>query len=100
MPADSPELRRAYEDRAVLLAVLAAIYPARLCANDPEWPDWPVLYIDIPTGQVSWHINPDDTHLFRHAHHIAPNAPGAPVWDGHTREERNDRLTALVRSLW
>lgn len=29
--------------------------------NDPAWRV--VLYIDLPTGQVSWHIAPNDQHL-------------------------------------
>jgi hypothetical protein len=24
--------------------------------TDPETPGWPVVYIDLPTGQTSWHI--------------------------------------------
>lgn len=25
-------------------------------ALDPAEPDWPVVYIELPTGQISWHM--------------------------------------------
>jgi len=50
---------------------------------DPNEPDWPVAYIELPFGgQVSWHM---------------PAFPQA--WDGHTTEEkfrRIDRLCLVV----
>lgn len=42
---------------------------------DPKEPDWPVAFIELPTGQVSWHL---------------PQHPNA--WDGHTTEEKYDRI--------
>jgi hypothetical protein len=42
---------------------------------DPAEPDWPVAYIELPTGQVSWHL------------------PAHPVvWDGHTTPEKYARI--------
>ena len=42
---------------------------------DPEEPEWPVVYIELPTGQVSWHM------------------PQHPVpWDGHDTEEKYRRI--------
>lgn len=46
---------------------------------DPAEPDWPVAYIELPTGQVSWHM---------------PAHPDS--WDGHTTEEKFERIRALV----
>lgn len=44
-------------------------------AIDPTEPDWPVAFIELPTGQVSWHM------------------PAHPrKWDGHTTEEKFSRL--------
>jgi hypothetical protein len=41
---------------------------------DTEEPDWPVYVIDLPTGQVSWHM------------------PAVAVaYDGHTTEEKYKR---------
>ena len=41
---------------------------------DPNEPEWPVAYIELPTGQVSWHL---------------PQHP--VVWDGHDTEEKYRR---------
>ncbi len=44
----------------------------RIDENEPEWP---VLYIELPTGQVSWHI----------PQHAEP-------WDCHDTEEKYRRI--------
>src|SRR5262245_59258710 len=41
---------------------------------DPQAPAWPVAYIELPTGQVSWHL----------PQHPTP-------YDGHTTEEKYRR---------
>lgn len=41
-------------------------------------PEWPVAFIELPTGQVSWHM------------------PEHPIpWDGHTTEEKYERCKQL-----
>lgn len=51
-------------------------------AIDPKEPDWPVAYIELPTGQVSWHM------------------PKHPVpYDGHTTEEKYARLLRFVEGV-
>lgn len=47
-------------------------------AIDPATPGWPVLFIDLPTGQVSWHL---------------PAYPDA--YDGHTTAEKYARVKAF-----
>lgn len=42
---------------------------------DPGEPAWPVLLIELPTGQVSWHL----------PQHVKP-------WDGHTTAEKFARV--------
>lgn len=42
---------------------------------DPQEPAWPVVYIELPTGQVSWHI----------PEHTSP-------WDGHDFYEKQERM--------
>jgi hypothetical protein len=44
-------------------------------ALDPAEPAWPVVYIDLPTGQVSWHM---------------PAYGGE--YDGHTTPEKYQRI--------
>jgi hypothetical protein len=83
-----------YRERAHLVAHLAALYPSVVVhGGDPDAPEWPVIYIELPTGQASWHLSPDDMDLFGHV------TVGARVWDGHTTEEKYRRLgdaTALA----
>lgn len=54
----------------------ASGYPVGI-ATDPGEPDWPVAYIELPTGQVSWHMP-------KHA----------CEWDGHTTPEKYQRIRA------
>lgn len=62
--------------RALHLA-LALGYAAGIRIDAAE-PEWPVAYIELPTGQVSWHM---------------PQHPAE--WDGHTTEEKYRRTTAF-----
>lgn len=58
-------------------------------AADPNEPDWPVLMIDTPCGQVSWHFKREE---------MPPKMPPYPRgWDGHSDKEKYDRLSRLVR---
>lgn len=95
MSADS-----VYRERSHLLALLAAIYPSVLVDGaDREAPDWPVLYIQLPTGQVSWHISPIDQDLFGHVRRTIAHTLNAPVWDGHTTDEKYERVDAAARAI-
>jgi hypothetical protein len=61
----------------VLQAMTAAVqvgYAAGV-GLDPNEPDWPVVYIELPTGQVSWYM------------------PAHPVpYDGHSTAEKHQRI--------
>jgi hypothetical protein len=48
---------------------------------DEKEPDWPVAYIDLPTGQVSWHI---------------PAYAG--TWDGHDNAEKYRRVVSYINA--
>jgi hypothetical protein len=56
-----------------------------------EDPMWPVILIDTPKGQCSWHV-PMET-----VPSTMPLYEGE--WDGHTTEEKYQRLTELVETL-
>lgn len=47
---------------------------------DPSEPEWPVAFIDLPTGQVSWHL---------------PQHPTA--WDGHSTPEKYRRIDQWIK---
>lgn len=89
-----------YRERSHLAAHLAAGYPSVLVEGaDASAPDWPVLFVKLPTGQVSWHISPDDRDLFDHVRRTVAGMPDAPAWDGHDTEEKYARLDAHTRAL-
>ena len=48
------------------------------------------IYIDLPTGQVSWHIHDREMVQFSHL----PSYEGE--WDGHDTPEKYRRLAALA----
>ena len=49
---------------------------------DPKEPEWPVAFIELPTGQISYHL----------AQHNA-------AWDGHTTEQKRLRLLEFVANV-
>jgi hypothetical protein len=58
---------------------------------DPEWRS--VVYIDTPEGQASWHVHDSQRWLFNSLPSVAVK------WDGHTTEEKYDRLNRYVDSV-
>lgn len=80
-----------YRERAALVAHLTRIYPDSVLVHraDPAEEEWPVLYIDTSEGQLSWHISKADLDLFAHV------PWGQAEWDGHTTEEKYERLQKL-----
>ncbi len=81
-----------YRERAHLVALLASMYPSGL-DHDPAEPEYVVMIVELPTGQVSWHIAPEDTDLFPHVRGLPRKA-----WDGHTTEEKYERVDAYTRA--
>ena len=72
-------------DRRNRLLCMAVVHAQQLgyrcgCRIDQKEPDWPVLFLELPTGQISYHL-----------------PQHALVWDGHTPEEKRQRLWAFVR---
>ena len=60
---------------------------------DPAWPaEWrTVLFVELPTGQCSWHIHQREEALF----HWCP--AWTKGWDGHSKEEKYRRLRAFAQ---
>lgn len=82
----------AYYERNQLVAALARLFPSGLRKTDiDEWdPAWHnCVFIDLPTGQVSWHFHDREAHLFE----------GLPAyerpWDGHSTQEKYKRVANL-----
>lgn len=76
------------------MAALSKVYPSHLAlhsSDDKDWdPAWRnIVFIQLPTGQLSWHMHADHMHLFGHLLH------GPNEWDGHTTVEKYERLAKL-----
>ncbi len=82
----------AYTERNQVVAALAKLFPSGTKRTDiPGWSeDWHgAVYIDLPTGQISWHYHDSQAPLF------ADLPPYQGEWDGHTTEVKYERLAAL-----
>jgi hypothetical protein len=88
------ELRNVYRERAHLVAHFAALYPSVVAYSDPSTPNWPVVTVQTVAGQMCWHIAPDDTELFD-----LLGDDDAPVWDGHSTDEKYQRLRFLTEMV-
>jgi hypothetical protein len=83
----------AYEERNKVVAALARLFPSGVKQTAiAGWSDdWhKCVYIDLPTGQVSWHFHDSQAHLFDGL----PDYSGE--WDGHDTPEKYRRLAALA----
>jgi len=82
-----------YRERAYLVADLAADYPSHQGFTDEAEPLWIVVTIESPVGQMTWHISSEDRELFRH---VRSTEPSDNPWDGHTTDEKYERLRQLT----
>lgn len=83
----------AFLERNQVVAALAKCFPSGVARTAIEgWSeDWHgCVYIDLPTGQVSWHYHDSQAHLFKDL------SPYTKSWDGHTTEEKYSRLANLL----
>jgi hypothetical protein len=84
----------AYRQRNHLVAALARLFPSGIRRTDiPGWdPEWHgCTFIDLPSGQISYHYHDSEMHLFE----------GLPaygkIWDGHDKEVVHARLALLAK---
>ena len=87
---------QAYAERNMLLVLMARMamklgWTVGLglhAQDDGSWdPDWRnILFIDLPTGQASWHFHDSEKHLLQGF----PEYPKG--WDGHTTELKYVRV--------
>ncbi|WP_349745350.1 hypothetical protein [Roseateles cavernae] len=84
-----------YLERNQVVAALAKCFPSGIARTAIEgWaPEWHgCVYIDLPTGQASWHYHDREAHLFEGL------PPYAGQWDGHDTPEKYRRLAALPKT--
>lgn len=82
----------AYYERNQVVAALAKCFPSGVARTAIEgWSeDWHgCVYIDLPSGQASWHFHDSHAHLF------ADLPSYAGTWDGHDTPEKYRRLATL-----
>lgn len=82
----------AYLERNQVVAALAKVFPSGVARTAIEgWSeDWfGCVYIDLPTGQASWHFHDSQAYLFADL----PPYPGQ--WDGHDTPQKYRRLATL-----
>jgi hypothetical protein len=82
----------AYIERNRLVAALAHIFPAGIAKTtiegwDAEWHN--CVFIETPVGQMSWHYHDSQAMAFMDL------LPYWGTWDGHTTEEKYERLARL-----
>ena len=87
----------AYYERNCLVALLAHMFPAGIAKTaiegwDKEWHN--CVYIDTPLGQLSWHYHDNEAMAF------ADLPPYWGKWDGHTTNQKYERVTALGMLDW
>lgn len=90
------DLDNAYNERARLVALLATLYPSHIGYTDPTAPDWAVVTIEAPTGQLSWHIARRDIDLFEH---VPVTLSTDRPYDGHTTDEKYQRIQNLITQI-
>ena len=79
-----------------LVALLASIFPSVMSYHSPdesgEDHDWGwVVYLKLPSGQVSFHIGEDRTTWFKNVQ-VANITP----WDGHNRFDKWERISQYI----
>lgn len=92
----------AYSERNKLVALLARMAPwmgwasgrARHPEDDAAWErDWmTIAFVDLPTGQASWHFHDSEQHL------LAWLPKYLKPWDGHSTEEKYRRVDEALMS--
>ena len=80
-----------YAERDQLVSLATILYPSCLTRHQPEDDDWEndwrwVVIIELPTGQVSWHIHDSELPWFEHL------PKDLYKWDGHSTQEKYERI--------
>lgn len=83
----------AYTERNQLVALLACLYPSWKGVDEKleGTPFETVVYIDLPTGQVSFHVPDRDIEFFNHV-----DSNQYRAWDGHATSEKFERIRRFI----
>lgn len=84
-----------YIERNRLVALLSKIFPSCLGIDEKAEEGWKhVVYIELPTGQCSWHVPDFILHWYKHL-----EISDTVEYDGHTTEEKYERVKAFNSSM-
>ena len=91
----SDSMTEAYFDRNQAVLLAAALARTLGCnvgiGIDPDEPDWPVVFIELPTGkQASWHLPKSEL--------VGEWPDYDDAWDGHTLEMKRARIAEYVET--
>jgi hypothetical protein len=88
---ETEEKDEAYRQRNFLVAALARLFPSGIRrTTDIDGGEWQgCCYIDLPSGQISYHYHDSQAFLFENL------PPYEKPWDGHDKEMVHSRLVGL-----
>lgn len=79
-----------YEHRHLLFIALCKTYGADVSwKEEPEFGDWICVYLELATGQISYHL---PGKYREHFHAKQQIVSGVEVWDGHESKDVLNRL--------
>lgn len=82
-----------YRHRVNLFLALCATMPEKVCWREEEsFGDWLCVYLELPTGQISYHVPGEYRPVLRD---LYPQTESNP-WDGHTGDQVAVRLLAYA----
>jgi len=101
MQAISEEKNSIYTERNLCVALIAQYAKSvghKVGIKEHQGEDWEdewrnVLFIDLPTGQVSWHLHKDELVNFPGI------GPYTGEWDGHDTEGKYRRVKAFIHLM-
>lgn len=88
------EKDQGYRERNKVVTALSKLFPSCMGKHEESDTTWHkewmnIVYIQLPTGQVSWHLHDSDVPYFAHLEFSNMK------WDGHSTEEKYERLLSL-----
>ena len=87
-----------YEHRNLLFVLVLASLPetawaSRTHKDGSSYDGWFIAGVDLPTGQVTYHL---PERLWPAVERLGLHRHEAPEWDGHTSQDVIERLSALL----
>ncbi|WP_455448599.1 hypothetical protein [Natrinema thermotolerans] len=96
-PTDEKPIDEVYHDRNLLAIAFARAIRLTWGPDTAGWywhDEWPVVWVDTPTGQKSWHVTPDLEDVLERSSLQQTEPTGG--YDGHSRTLKNCRLARYI----